>query len=106
MLTLQRKPLDPAHKLVRGAVRHQVRWDLLAAFISPILKNQAGVQVPDFEFRVLELQVHHQVSADHVGHPVSQAQVHCGLICIKDVGLQGQQGVNPRAGMQMLSIKV
>jgi len=45
----------------------------------------------------------HQVSADHVDHPVGQAQVsHVGSFSVKDVGLQVRKGVNPKAGMQML----
>ncbi len=41
------------------------------------------------------------MSVDHVGYPVSHAQVYPnGLICIKDVGLQG--GVNSIAEMQIL----
>jgi len=32
----------------------------------------------------------------------SSTSTPCGLICIKDVGLQGQQEVIHRAGMQML----
>ena len=51
VLTSERKPPDPAHKPVRGVIRRQVKRDLLAAFIAMMLKNQAGAQVPDFEFK-------------------------------------------------------
>jgi len=53
VLTLEQKPLDPAYKPVRGVIRQQVRRDLLAAFIAMMLKNRAGAQVPDFEFKGL-----------------------------------------------------
>jgi len=77
VLTSEQKPLDPAQKPVRGVVRCQVRRSLLAAFISMVLKNQAGAQVPDFEFKGLGLQVHHQVSADHSGTPSESSTSEC-----------------------------
>ncbi len=51
VLTSEHKSPDPVYKPVRGVVRQQVRRDLLAAFIAMMLKNQAGAQVPDFEFK-------------------------------------------------------
>jgi len=116
VLTSEQKPLYPAHKVVGGAVRCQVRWDLLAAFISMMLKNQAGAQVPDFEFKKFGTS-----SAPSECRPCgtpsesstsecrpcripgeSGTSTPCGLICIKDEGIQRQKGVNPIAGMQMI----
>ena len=46
----------------------------MVAFIAMMLKNQAGAQVPDFEFKGFRTSSA-SPSTDHVGHPVSQVQV-------------------------------
>ena len=68
----------------------------MAAFIAMMLKNQAGAQVPDFEFKGFRTssaspseyrpcgtpresgtsECRAYMSVDHMGYPVSHAQVH------------------------------
>jgi len=70
----QKTKIDPAHKPVMSAVRCQVRRDLLVAFISMMLiRNQEVHKYQTLSSMVLRLQVHCQVSVDHVGYPVSLA---------------------------------
>ena len=80
-----------------------------------MLKNQAGAQVPDFEFKGFGTSSASPSECRPCGTP-SESSIRecrpcglpsesctstpCGFICIKDVGIQG--GVNPMAGMQML----
>ena len=103
--------------------------DLLAAFIAMMLRNQAGAQVPDFEFKDFRTSSASSSEYRPCGTPSESSTSECrscgipsesdirecgsygipsesctstpfGLICIKDVGIQGR--VNPMAGMQML----
>jgi len=129
VLTLEQNPPDPVFKPVRGVIRRQGKRDLLAAFIAMMLKNQAGAQVPDFEFKGFRTSSASSSEYRPCGTPSESGTSECrsygipsessicecgsygipsesctstpfGLICIKDESIQG--GVNPMAGMQML----
>jgi len=89
---------------------------LLVAFIVTLLKKQATVQVPEFEFKGFRRPSASTSQCRPHGPPTvspsecrpcglpneSSTNKPCGFISIKDVALQGQKGVNSTTGMQRL----